>query len=88
MGSQPLDSDILLALSALPDCGARDKVMSQIARLADRVREFEAAGNEVLDAYMPQFNDSRAVDNCLVRLAAVVANVKTTASDAAVLHDK
>lgn len=43
MGSHPLDQHILLALSALPDCGARDQVMSQIARLADKVRNLENA---------------------------------------------
>ena len=32
-----------------------------------------AAANEVLRVYMPQFNDSRAVDDCLVELAAIVA---------------
>jgi hypothetical protein len=45
-----------------------------------RIRALEAAANEVLRVYMHKFNDSRAVDDCLVGLAAVVAGV---ASDTA-----
>lgn len=40
--------------------------------------------NEVLKKYMPQFNDSRAVDDCLVGLAAAVAQAEL----AALLKDK
>jgi hypothetical protein len=34
------------------------------------------AAEEVLRAYMPQFNDSRAVDDCLVALAKAVGGVE------------
>jgi hypothetical protein len=40
-----------------------------------RINEYDsllAAANEVLRTYMPQFPDSRAVDDCLVNLAAVI----------------
>jgi hypothetical protein len=40
---------------------------------SDRLERLEAAANEVLRVYMPQFNDSRAVDDCLVGLAAAVS---------------
>jgi hypothetical protein len=36
-------------------------------------RRLEDAANEVLRVYMPQFTDSRAVDDCLVGLAAAVS---------------
>lgn len=39
-----------------------------------RIAALEAAANEVLRVYMPQFNDSRAVDDCLVGLAAAVCS--------------
>jgi hypothetical protein len=39
-----------------------------------RAERVENAANEVLRVYMPQFNDSRTVDDCLVGLAVAVAN--------------
>jgi hypothetical protein len=47
--------------------------------LEARVAELEGAANEVLDYLMPTFPDSRAVDDCLVGLAAVLT--KKTTSD-------
>lgn len=79
MASQPLDSKILLALSALPDCGARDQVMLQIASLRDRLVALQEAADGVLKAYMPMFPDSRAVDDCLVALALARAQADTAA---------
>lgn len=49
-------------------------------RAQARSERLETAANEVLRFYMPQFNDSRAVDDCLVGLAAAVADVPTQAS--------
>lgn len=37
-----------------------------------------AAANEVLRSYMPQFTDSRAVDDCLVNLAAAICKPFST----------
>jgi hypothetical protein len=45
-----------------------------------RAERLKAAANEVLRLYMPQFNDSRAVDGCLVGLAAAVAGIDTSLS--------
>lgn len=42
-------------------------------KLAEICRQLETAANEVLRVYMPQFNDSRAVDECLVALALAVS---------------
>lgn len=42
--------------------------------LADYER-LEKAATEVLMTYMPNFNDSRTVDDCLVGLAAAVAGI-------------
>lgn len=47
----------------------------QAQELRKRIAELEEAANKVLETYMPMFNDSRAVDDCLVGLAAAVANV-------------
>jgi hypothetical protein len=48
------------------------------ADLQTKAGRLEAAANDVLKAYMmPQFNDSRAVDDCLVALAAAVVGAKT-----------
>lgn len=44
-----------------------------IAQAADELETLRKAANEVLRVYMPQFNDSRAVDDCLVGLAAAVS---------------
>jgi hypothetical protein len=55
------------------------KMLEQQARIA----QLEAAATEVLRVYMPQFNDSRAVDDCLVGLAAAVANIEPSQSDQA-----
>lgn len=52
-------------------------------QLTREYTRLEAAANEVLRVYMPQFNDSRTVDDCLVGLAAAVAKVETSQSDAA-----
>lgn len=41
-----------------------------IAQTADELAALRKAADDVLRAYMPQFNDSRAVDDCLVALAA------------------
>ena len=41
--------------------------------LMDELETLSKAANEVLRVYMPQFNDSRAVDDCLVGLAAAVS---------------
>jgi len=51
-----------------------------------RIKQYEAAAEEVLQAYMPQFNDSRAVDDCLVGLAMAVAGIDATQSDAGTEH--
>lgn len=51
--------------------------MAACADANKRIRELEEAANEVLRVYMPQFNDSRTVDDCLVGLAAAVADVAT-----------
>lgn len=37
--------------------------------------KLKLAAEEVLRVYMPQFNDSRAVDDCLVGLAAAVSGI-------------
>jgi hypothetical protein len=41
-----------------------------IAQAADELDVLRKAADEVLRTYMPQFPDSRAVDDCLVGLAA------------------
>lgn len=40
--------------------------------LASDYEHLAAAANEVLRQYMPQFTDSRSVDDCLVGLAAAL----------------
>jgi hypothetical protein len=45
--------------------------------LQTKAGALEAAAKDVLKTYMPQFSDSRAVDDCLVALAAAVAGEKT-----------
>lgn len=42
------------------------------ARLIAAAPELLGWANKVLERYMPRFNDSRAVDDCLVGLAAAV----------------
>jgi hypothetical protein len=46
-----------------------------IMQLLAKHKALEAAADEVLRVYMPQFNDSRAVDDGLVGLAAAVAGI-------------
>jgi hypothetical protein len=55
---------------ALERIGQLQLVGNRIAAERDRLR---AAGHAVLDHFMPTFPDSRAVDDCLVQLAAVLA---------------
>ena len=45
--------------------------------LARKYARLESAASQVLTTYMPQFPDSRHVDDCLVALAAAVAGVET-----------
>lgn len=52
-------------------------------RLEDYER-LEKAATDVLMTYMPNFNDSRTVDDCLVGLAAAVACVDVTERDGGV----
>lgn len=48
---------------------------SEVYQCALEYKKLEAAANEVLRVYMPQFNDSRAVDDCLVGLAAAICGI-------------
>lgn len=54
--------------------------------LAGKYATLEAAANEVLRIYMPQFNDSRTVDDCLVGLAAAVCGVDCSQADGGGQH--
>lgn len=46
-----------------------------VAKFNPSYAALQAAALEVLRVFMPQFNDSRAVDDCLVALAAAVCRV-------------
>lgn len=59
-------------------CALREALEELSSKQNDRIRDLEAAANEVLRIYMPQFESSLTVDDCLVRLAAAVAGVATT----------
>lgn len=54
-----------------------EKALASHVRLFTAAPELLAAANEVLARYMPQFNDSRAVDDCLVQLAVAVTKAET-----------
>lgn len=55
-----------VGLGIIPAAGS-----ALIAKAADELDALRKAADEVLRTYMPQFPDSRAVDECLVGLAAV-----------------
>lgn len=50
--------------------GFIDRLWNEYSRRGNELEPLQAAADEVLRAYMPQFPDSRAVDDCLVALAA------------------
>lgn len=54
-----------VGLGIIPKAGS-----DLIAKAADELDALRKAADEVLRTYMPQFPDSRAVDDCLVSLAA------------------
>jgi hypothetical protein len=56
--------------------------VTELSAELDKLKAIAAAADEVLRVYMPQFTDSRAVDDCLVGLAAAVAGVQTSPSTA------
>lgn len=60
--------------------------ITNLTKLAEdqqaHIDQLTAAANEVLRVYMPQFPDSRAVDDCLVGLASAVAKPIRGFSDA------
>lgn len=56
-----------------PLIAERDAIFDENAKLAAYIIRLEAAAENVLRTYMPQFPDSRAVDDCLVALAVVTA---------------
>lgn len=48
--------------------------------LGEELSRLKDAAEEVLRTYMPHFNDSRVVDDCLVGLAAAVAGIDPSQS--------
>lgn len=72
----PRDCPMLVAVSELRRTA--ESLANDLVSTLSRMRTVETAANEVLRTYMPKFSDSRAVDDCLVALAAAVSGVKTT----------
>jgi hypothetical protein len=73
-GDEELVTDICELMNMAYDAGTEQP--NNEHALWEKVTQLERAANEVLRVYMPQFNDSRAVDDCLVGLAAAVAGAK------------
>lgn len=57
-----------------PLIAERDALFDDNEKLWAYIVKLEAAAENVLRTYMPQFPDSRAVDDCLVELAAVTCS--------------
>lgn len=75
----PEGEPLFMATAELMDWskGDTDEIYAFKVVRAARYEALEAAANEVLRVYMPQFESSLTVDDCLVRLAAAVAGVAT-----------
>lgn len=71
-----------IGLGMIPKAGT-----DMIAAAADELQDLRAAADEVLRTYMPQFPDSRAVDDCLVALAAARSGIPTPAVEAKLDRD-
>lgn len=55
-------------------CAASEAMPESESAAVDRFMQLRSAAEEVLRIYMPQFPDSRAVDDCLVGLAAALTH--------------
>lgn len=56
---------------------SKGAIASELAARDILIDSLVKTANEVLRTYMPQFPDSRAVDDCLVGLAGAVATADT-----------